>query len=376
MSEIHSCGYFCQIPACVLKQRDTLRDKLQTSESADNNQHAGSAILVTFSPDSQTWKIERDHGLALTSQPAPKGVNTLQDAAQAVLHRWDSSKWDWAKQGPTADLMAALRVAVEAQAAPAVAPTNPTCSMEPIKKDALTDLIKEHLKGTLHCTADWSLWLSDDVYESDFKEVCHSDTPLKLADAILNAFLSHPVPAELSKVVELERARCVAIAYKEYQIRENAALWHPMGSDERLRCLAGARAASNITNGIFGGKPAPAVAVPVGYKLVPIAMSKQNTQLLRHSLHQITAGDFEPTLQEVAEIYAAATGLETTQSESAVQALQPLNRARVQSLIDAAGYVHAEQKAHFINGIRHAEMAHGITATPQPEPTVPEGVKP
>ena len=33
MSEIHSCGYFCQIPACVLKQRDTLRDKLQTSES-------------------------------------------------------------------------------------------------------------------------------------------------------------------------------------------------------------------------------------------------------------------------------------------------------------------------------------------------------
>ena len=130
MSEIHSCGYFCQIPACVLKQRDTLRDKLQTSESADNNQHAGSAILVTFSPDSQTWKIERDHGLALTSQPAPKGVNTLQDAAQAVLHRWDSSKWDWAKQGPTADLMAALRVAVEAQPAPAVAvePTNGYCA--------------------------------------------------------------------------------------------------------------------------------------------------------------------------------------------------------------------------------------------------------
>ena len=81
------------------------------------------------------------------------------------------------------------------KAAPAVAPTNPTCSMKPIKKDALTDLIKEHLKGTLHCTADWSLWLSDDVYESDFKEVCNSDAPLKLADAILNAFSSHPAPA-------------------------------------------------------------------------------------------------------------------------------------------------------------------------------------
>ena len=33
MSDIHSCGYFCQIPACVLQQRDALRDKLQTSES-------------------------------------------------------------------------------------------------------------------------------------------------------------------------------------------------------------------------------------------------------------------------------------------------------------------------------------------------------
>ena len=132
------------------------------------------------------------------------------------------------------------------------------------------------------------------------------------------AVAAQAAPAELSKVVELERTRCAAIAYREYQIRENAALRHPMGSDERSRCLAGARAASNIINGIHGGKPAPALAVPVGYKLVSIAMSEQNTQLLRHSLHQITAGDFEPTLQEVAEIYAAATGLETTQPELTV----------------------------------------------------------
>ena len=74
-------------------------------------------------------------------------------------------------------------------------------------------------------------------------------------------------------------------------------------------------------------------------------------------------------------MFNSACAALASQPAPAVQALQPLNRARVQSLIDAAGYVHAEQKAHFINGIRHAEMAHGITATPQPEPTVHEGVK-
>ena len=42
----------------------------------------------------------------------------LRAAAQAVLDRWDSPKWEWAKQGPTADLMAELRAAL-AQHSPA-----------------------------------------------------------------------------------------------------------------------------------------------------------------------------------------------------------------------------------------------------------------
>ena len=41
----------------------------------------------------------------------------LRAAAQAVLDRWDSPKWEWAKHGPTADLMAELRAAL-AQAEP------------------------------------------------------------------------------------------------------------------------------------------------------------------------------------------------------------------------------------------------------------------
>jgi hypothetical protein len=38
---------------------------------------------------------------------------TLKEAAQAVLDRWDSPRWEWDKQGPTADLMATLRAALE-----------------------------------------------------------------------------------------------------------------------------------------------------------------------------------------------------------------------------------------------------------------------
>lgn len=42
-------------------------------------------------------------------------MTTLQKAAQAVLDRWNSPKWEWAIQGPTADLMLDLREALEVQ---------------------------------------------------------------------------------------------------------------------------------------------------------------------------------------------------------------------------------------------------------------------
>lgn len=38
-------------------------------------------------------------------------MTTLREAAQAVLDRWDSPKWEW-HQGPTAALMADLRAAL------------------------------------------------------------------------------------------------------------------------------------------------------------------------------------------------------------------------------------------------------------------------
>jgi hypothetical protein len=40
-------------------------------------------------------------------------MTDLRQAAKAVVDRWDSPKWEWSQQGPTADLMAALRTALE-----------------------------------------------------------------------------------------------------------------------------------------------------------------------------------------------------------------------------------------------------------------------
>ena len=39
-------------------------------------------------------------------------MTSLREAAKAVLDRWDSPAWEWHKQGPTAELMAALRAAL------------------------------------------------------------------------------------------------------------------------------------------------------------------------------------------------------------------------------------------------------------------------
>jgi len=48
--------------------------------------------------------------LAHPVQPAP---DNLKSAAQAVIDRWDSPQWKWAKQGPTGELMHDLRVALQ-----------------------------------------------------------------------------------------------------------------------------------------------------------------------------------------------------------------------------------------------------------------------
>lgn len=51
---------------------------------------------------------------ALRAEEPAAGAPSLPACAQAVLDRWNSPKWDWHKQGPTADLMADLAKALDA----------------------------------------------------------------------------------------------------------------------------------------------------------------------------------------------------------------------------------------------------------------------
>jgi len=53
-------------------------------------------------------------------------TDALRKAAQAVLDRWDSPKWEWISHRPTADLMTALRTALAAAQPPAAMPVPPT----------------------------------------------------------------------------------------------------------------------------------------------------------------------------------------------------------------------------------------------------------
>ncbi len=51
-------------------------------------------------------------------------MTDLRQAAQAVVDRWDTPAWEWSEKGPTADLIAALRKALEQQQADPVAVVN------------------------------------------------------------------------------------------------------------------------------------------------------------------------------------------------------------------------------------------------------------
>lgn len=67
------------------------------------------------------------------------------------------------------------------------------------------------------------------------------------------------------------------------------------------------------------------------------------------------------TLDEVIGVLAALNSVEAI--HTAPPKAVPLTRAQVNGLLESAGYYMAspQENADFINGIRHAEMAHGIT---------------
>lgn len=78
----------------------------------------------------------------------------------------------------------------------------PTASAEPVgfDRDALVDLIADHLSGTYHCTRVWEAWSVGTMSEEDFEDVGESETPSELADAIVARFAA-PVADALEKAL-------------------------------------------------------------------------------------------------------------------------------------------------------------------------------
>lgn len=78
----------------------------------------------------------------------------LRKAAQAVLDRWDSPKWEWISHGPTADLMTALRAALAAAQPPAAMPGTPVLPDGSAFFTASLPLPKDHWLYAPRC-AEW-----------------------------------------------------------------------------------------------------------------------------------------------------------------------------------------------------------------------------
>lgn len=72
--------------------------------------------------------------------------------------------------------------------------------VEPVRmltKEALTDLIAQHLSGTYHCLSVWEAWHVGTMSADDFQDVGESDTPAELADAIIAAGKRIPADGEV-----------------------------------------------------------------------------------------------------------------------------------------------------------------------------------
>ena len=57
----------------------------------------------------------------------------------------------------------------------------------PLDKEELAQLIAEHLGGTYHCNRVWEAWNVGTMSQDDFEPVDESETPTKIAEAIIDA---------------------------------------------------------------------------------------------------------------------------------------------------------------------------------------------
>ena len=85
-------------------------------------------------------------------------MTDLRQAAQAVVDRWDSLSWSWSEKTPTADLIAALRKALEQpEQEPAAQWDKPSASFDEWWDGDYDDLANPYHTGTPAYWA-WAGW--------------------------------------------------------------------------------------------------------------------------------------------------------------------------------------------------------------------------
>jgi len=149
-------------------------------------------------------------------------------------------------EGPTGMRDTLLTVAgrLEAVSAAAMAATVPS-----LDREALTDLIAEHLRGTYHCDRVWEAWRVGTMREGDFSPVEESDTPTELADEIITKLAPQaPVagqPAEPSPLEEAARRYLAAVDDPTYSWGKTKTMEAASQATDDMRAILAPKGDSN-----------------------------------------------------------------------------------------------------------------------------------
>lgn len=96
---------------------------------------------------------------------------------------------------------------------PAAAPT----VVEPLTRDVVAEIVRNHLTATYHCTRVWAAWSVGTMTEDDFELASESDMAEEIADAILAA--TPPRAALTDECLSLLDTAMDSLKYHQEQTR-------------------------------------------------------------------------------------------------------------------------------------------------------------
>lgn len=186
IQRLNSTAYNLNKEECISEAKK-LRDELAAAHSpASGVVEREAPTLASFgikAPSMMEWGIKRyKDGLAEGEAKARAALATQPLEQKPVA---------WVRRHPdgalTAEFLEDAVIEPARKKSGAWVPLGVIAQPEQVAQDreALVDLIAQHLSGTYHCTRVWEAWRVGTMNQDDFEDVGESDTPAELADAIL-----------------------------------------------------------------------------------------------------------------------------------------------------------------------------------------------